>query len=242
MEEKKVVLITGGSRGIGAECANLFASNNYNVVINYNNSKEKAVALKEKIEKKTNSKVLILKADISNENEVKKMVEEIKNNFRKLDCIVNNASISLDNNINDKTVEEFKKVIDTNLIGTFIVTKYASKLITNGSIINISSTDGIDTCYKEEMDYAASKSGIISLTKTFAKEFAPNIRVNAVAPGWIDTDMNKDMSNEFKKQEIEKILLKRFGNPMEVASVAYFLATKEASYINGTVIRVDGGY
>lgn len=242
MEEKKVVLITGGSRGIGAECANLFASNNYNVVINYNNSKEKAVALKEKIEKRTNSKVLILKADISNENEVKKMVEEIKNNFRKLDCIVNNASISLDNTINDKTVEEFKKVIDTNLIGTFIVTKYASKLITNGSIINISSTDGIDTCYKEEMDYAASKAGIISLTKTFAKEFAPNIRVNAVAPGWIDTDMNKDMSNEFKKQETEKILLKRFGNPMEVAGVVYFLATKEASYINGTVIRVDGGY
>lgn len=242
MEERKKVLITGASRGLGKAIAKEFASSNYDVIINYNKSENEALELKAELEREYNVKVLIVKCDISNEEEVKNMIEQVKEKFGKLDCLVNNASICMDNELSEKSVNEFKKVIDVNLIGTFIVSKYASKIIETGSIINISSTDAIDTCYKEEMDYAASKAGIISLTKTFAKELSPNIRVNAIAPGWINTDMNKDMDEIFKKEEEEKILLKRFASPEEIASVATFLASPKASYINGTVIRVDGGY
>lgn len=170
------------------------------------------------------------------------MTDIIKLNFEHIDCLVNNAAISNDKNIYEKSVEEFRHIIDVNLVGTFSVTKYISKLMYNGTIINVASTDGIDTCYPEEMDYAASKAGIISLTKTMAKYFAPKIRVNAVAPGWINTSVNDDLYPEFKEKEIDKILLKRFAEPIEIANVIYFLTTKEASYINGTVIRVDGGY
>lgn len=242
MEERKKVLITGASRGLGKALTKEFASSNYDVVINYNKSENEALKLKAELENEYNVKVLIVKADISNEEEVKNMIDQIKEKFGKLDCLVNNAAVCMDNELSNKTVNEFKKVIDVNLAGTFIVSKYASKIIENGSIINISSTDAFDTCYKEEMDYAASKAGIISLTKTFAKELSPSIRVNAIMPGWINTDMNKDMDDVFKKQEEEKILLKRFANPEEIAPVATFLASSKASYINGSIIRVDGGY
>lgn len=240
--EKKVVLITGSSRGLGASTAIKFASKGYDVIITYYNSKEEAMNLKDRIEKDYKSRVLCLYCDISKEESVIKMKNFVESQFEKIDCLVNNAGISLDSQIEDKSISEFKRVVDTNLIGTFCVTKYMSKLMKNGSIINISSTDAIDTHYKEEMDYAASKAGIISLTKTMAKQFSPDIRVNAVAPGWMDTDMNNEMSEDFRNNEISKILLKRFGKPEEVANVIYFLASEEASYINGTVIRVDGGY
>lgn len=242
MEDRKKVLITGSSRGLGKETAKLFASLNYDVVINYYKSEQEAFQLKQEIEQKNHVNVLAIKADISNEEDVKNMMNIVKEKFGHLDCLVNNASICMDNDFKFKTIDEFTKVLETNLVGTFIVSKYSSTIMEKGCIINISSTDALDTCYKEEMDYASSKAGIISLTKTFAKALAPNIRVNAVAPGWIDTDMNKQMSKEFKKQEEEKILLKRFARPEEVARVITFLASQDASYINASVIRVDGGY
>lgn len=239
---KKTVLITGGSRGLGKEIVKKFASNNYNIVFTYLNSEKESEKLQTDIQEKYNCKVICLKCDVTKEDDAKDLFNSVKEEFGMVDCLVNNAGVALDNSIYDKTLDEFKYVLDVNLVGAFNVTKEISKIMSTGSIINVTSTDGIDTCYKEEMDYAASKAGLISLTKTMAKEFAPNIRVNAVAPGWINTDMNKEMYSEFKKNEEEKILLGRFADPEEIANVIYFLATKEASYINGTVIRVDGGY
>ena len=145
--EKKVVLITGSSRGLGASTAIKFASKGYDVIITYYNSKEEAMNLKDRIEKNYKSRVLCLYCDISKEESVIKMKNLVESQFEKIDCLVNNAGISLDSQIEDKSISEFKRVIDTNLIGTFCVTKYMSKLMKNGSIINISSTDAIDTNY-----------------------------------------------------------------------------------------------
>ena len=135
------------------------------------------------------------------------------------------------------------KILSVNLIGTFLVSKEVGKYMLNekkGSIINVSSDCGIDKGYPEGLDYDASKAGVISLTKDLAKVYAPNIRVNTVAPGWVLTDMNKELDHDFVKREEEKILLNRFADPEEIAKVIYFVAA-EATYINGSVIRVDGG-
>ena len=235
----KTVVITGASRGIGAACAHIFAKNNYNVVINYKSDTDKALKLKEELINKYGVEVLLVQGDVSIETEVKEMFEKIKNKFKKIDCVVNNAGIAIDNDYLEKTSHEFMKVIETNLLGTFLVSKYASLLMDEGSIINISSNCATVASYPDGMDYNASKAGVITLTKDFAKRLAPKIRVNAVLPGWIDTDMNKDINPEFKKKEIDKILLNRFGTPEEVANVVYFLTT--ATYINGSLITVDGG-
>ena len=241
----KVVLITGASRGIGAEVAKVFASNNYNVVINYNNSSDSALKLTEEIENKYHVAALCIKGDVSNELEVKSMVEKAINTFGHIDVLVNNAGIAIDTTFEDKTVENFRKILDTNLIGTFIVSKYVGKYMlenNSGALINVASTNGIDTIYPESLDYDASKAGVISLTKNLALQYAPYIRVNAVAPGWVNTDMNKELDKTFIDKENEKILLNRFARPEEVAKVIYFLATPDASYINSEVIRIDGGF
>lgn len=241
----KVVLITGASRGIGAEVAKVFASNNYNVVINYNNSPDVALKLKEEIENKYFVKALCIKGDVSNELEVKSMVEKAIDTFGHIDVLVNNAGIAIDTTFEDKTAENFRKILDTNLIGTFIVSKYVGKnMLENksGAIINVASTNGIDTIYPESLDYDTSKAGVISLTKNLALQYAPYIRVNAVAPGWVNTDMNKELDQAFIEKENEKILLNRFAQPEEIAKVIYFLATPDASYINSEVIRIDGGF
>ena len=235
---KKIALVTGSSRGIGRETIKKFAQEGYNVVINYNNSYEDAISLKDEVEKEYNVKALVIKCDVSNEEEVKDMIDYIIKEFNRIDVVVNNASISIDTVFEDKTVDNFKRILDVNLIGTFLVSKYASNYMNNGSIINVSSTNAIDTYYPEGLDYDASKAGVISLTHNLAKQFSPNIRVNAVAPGWTRTDMNKNIDeNEYK----DDILLKRFADPKEIASVIVFLASNEASYINNSVIRVDGG-
>lgn len=240
---RKVVLVTGSSRGIGAAIIKEFALSNYDVVINYNHSEKEAILLQEEI-KKYNVGSLVIKADISNEEEVKNMVEKVIDKFGHIDVLVNNASIAIDTIFEDKTVSNFKRILDVNLIGTFLVSKYVSKYMLEnkcGNIINISSTNGIDTYYPESLDYDASKAGVISITHNLAKQFAPYIRVNAVAPGWVNTDMNKDMDLSYKKNEESKILLNRFAETKEIAKVVKFLASDDASYINNSIIRVDGG-
>ena len=172
------------------------------------------------------------------------MFNEIINKFNGIDIVVNNAGIAIDTVFEDKTVDNFNKILNTNLIGTFLVNKYASKYMLEkkeGNIINISSTNGIDTYYPYSMDYDASKAGVISLTKNLSKELSPYIRVNCVCPGWIITDMNNTLDKEYMSKEITKINLKRFAEPMEIANVVYFLASDEASYVNGSIIVVDGG-
>ncbi len=242
---RKTVLITGGSRGLGRACALKFAQLDYNIIINYNNSLKEAVSLEAYLKENYNISVLLVKADISKEDEVINMMNVIKNSFQKIDCLVNNAGIAIDTLFEDKTVQNFKKIIDVNLIGTFLVSKYIGALMSNeksGTIINVSSTNAIDTYYPYSLDYDASKAGVISLTHNLARQFAPYIRVNCVAPGWINTEMNKELDKEFIEEENKKILLGRFSEPSEIANVIAFLASHEASYINGSVIRVDGGY
>lgn len=232
---KKTVLITGASRGLGRSTAKIFAKNNYNIIINYNISKEDALSLKEELDKQYQLDCLIVKCDIKNEEEVKNMFNIVKDKYVKIDCLVNNASICKDNFIEKKSSLEFMDVINTNLLGTFLVTKYFGTIINKGGcIINISSNNGIDMTSPLSIDYDASKAGIINMTKNMAKYYMPNIRVNCVAPGYIDTSMDE-------YQDTSNILLKRVGKKEEIANVIYFLASDNASYINGEVIRVDGG-
>ena len=245
MINKKTVLVTGSSKGIGAETIKVFASKNYNVIINYNKSKKDALELQKYVFDNYKTDALVVKADISNEKEVKNMIEESINKFGKIDVLVNNAGIAIDTLFEDKTVENFKKTLDTNLIGTFLVSKivggemYKNK---KGVIINVSSTNGIDTFYPMSIDYDASKAGIISLTHNLALQYKPYVRVNCVAPGWVYTDMNKNLDEEFINEEVKNIYLNRFARPIEIAKVIYFLASDDASYINSEVIRVDGGF
>lgn len=238
----KVVLITGGSSGIGKETVYKFAKNGYDVIFTYNKSKETSKTIEKDIKSSYNVNIYSIKCDISLENDVKSLANFVKDKTNKIDVLVNNAGIAIDNLFEEKTVEEFKKVIDTNLVGTFSVIKYLGNLINDGgSIINISSTNAIDSYYIESIDYDASKIGIISLTHNLAKYYAPKIRVNCICPGWVDTLMNKDLSKEQKDRENKKILLNRFAKPSEIANVIYFIASDEGSYINDAIIKVDGG-
>lgn len=241
--DKKVVLITGASRGLGAAIARIFAKNNHNIILNYNNSEKEALKLAEEL-KEYDVEILPIKADITNEEQIKDMVEISINKFKRIDVLVNNAAIALDTTFEDKTKENFLKTLDTNLIGPFLVAKYVGENMLKqkqGNIINISSTNGLETYYEYSLDYDASKAGLISLTHNLALHYAPYINVNAVAPGWINTEMNKNLDKEYIKEEESKILLNRFAEPNEIANVVYFLSTKEAKYINNEVIRVDGG-
>ena len=240
----KTVLVTGSSNGIGKETIKKFAKNNCNVVITYNNDYNGAIELEKEIKERYNVDTLVLKSNISNEEEIKEMVEEIISNFDKIDVLVNNAGIAIDTTFEDKTKDNFMKTLEINLVGTFLVSKYVSKYMLeqkSGNIVNVSSTNGIDSYYVESLDYDASKSGVISLTHNLANYLAPNIRVNCVCPGWINTKMNDCLSTEFKIKETEKILLSRFAEPEEVANLIYFLASDEASYINDSIIKIDGG-
>ena len=241
---KKVVLVTGSNRGIGKSCIEEFAKAGLDVVINYCHRKNEAYALKKAIESAYDVNVMVIKADVSIEEEVIGMINAIIDEFGTIDILVNNASVCKDTLLMDKRVVDFKRILDVNLIGTYLCSKYAGKIMKengSGKIINIASTNAIDTYYPESCDYDASKAGVISLTHNFAREFAPYINVNCVCPGWVKTDMNKDLSLEQVHKEEKDILLGRFADPDEIAKVVLFLASSKASYVNDSIIRVDGG-
>lgn len=241
---KTVVLVTGSSRGIGKACIKEFAKQGANVVINYCHHEEEALELKKEIEKEYNVEALVIKCDVSNELEVENMVNEITDCFGGIDILVNNAGVARDSLLLDKTIKEFKRVLEVNLLGTYLCSKYVGKIMLNqkkGKIINISSTNAIDTYYPESCDYDASKAGVINLTHNLAREFAPFINVNCVCPGWTKTSMNKDLSIDQITKEKRNILLNRFAEPEEIANVVLFLSSAKANYINDAIIRVDGG-
>lgn len=240
--DRKVVLVTGSSRGIGAATIREFASYGYNVVINYNNSQKEAEELKKYVENKYNVKALAIKADVSNEIEVKNMIDKIIKEFNHIDVLVNNAGIVYDREFEKITVEEFKRTLEVNVIGAFIVSREVSKYMSRGSIINVSSTSETKVLSPENLDYNISKIGLQCLTKDLAIQFKPNIRVNAIAIGWADTDMNKDLPKDYIESEKEKIHLGRFAKPSEIAQTIYFLSSKKSTYINGEIINIDGGY
>ena len=238
----KVVLVTGSSKGIGKATIIEFASKRYNVVINYNNSKDEADKLKEFVENKYNIQALVIKADVSNENEVKNMIAQIINEYGHIDVLVNNAGIVYDRSFEEITIDEFKRTLEVNVIGAFITTREVSKYMKSGSIVNVSSTNGTKTISPECLDYNISKVGLQSLTRDLAFQFKPNIRVNAVAIGWADTNMNKYLPQDYIDDETSKIYLERFADPSEIAKTIYFLASDESSYINGEILTIDGGY
>ncbi len=240
--ENKVVLVTGSSRGIGRATIIEFAKRGYNVVINYFKSDESAKSLKEEIENNYKVKALTIKADVSNENEVKNMVKQIINEFGHIDVLVNNAGIVYDRSFDEISVDEFKRTLEVNVIGAFITSREVSNYMKKGTIVNVSSTSGTKVLSPENLDYNISKLGLQCLTKDLAIQFKPNIRVNAIAIGWADTDMNKDLPQDYIDSEKLKIHLGRFGEPSEIAKTIYFLASDESSYINGEIINIDGGY
>ena len=243
MEERKVVLVTGGSRGIGREVAEVYAENGYDVVINYVSDKTDVEGIKKEFEEK-GVKCLLVKADVSKAADVDNMVEEAIKQFGKIDVLVNNAGITRDILLMRMSEEDFDKVIEINLKGTYLVTKAVTKYMMKkrqGSIINLASVVGV-VGNAGQTNYAASKAGIIGFTKSVAKELASrNIRANAVAPGFIATDMTSVLSDSVKENISTQIPLKRMGTAREVAEVIYFLGSDKSSYITGQVINIDGG-
>lgn len=241
--QNKVVLVTGSSRGIGRSIAVKFAKEGANVIINYRSNENEAKAITEIISSYNNN-CMCIKADVSKEQDVKKMIDTIIEKYGHIDILVNNAGIAVDTDFQDRHVKDWQETLNTNLIGVFLTSKYAGKYMLEnkyGKIINISSTNGIDTLYPYSIDYDASKAGIINLTKNLAIQFAPYVNVNAVAPSWVNTEMNDELSKSYLKAEMEKILLKRLAEPEEIADVILFLASDKARYIDGEIIRVDGG-
>ncbi len=243
MEENKTVFVTGASRGIGKEVALKFAENGYNVVMNYVSSKTNVEELKEEFESK-GVKTLIMQADVTDKEAIEQLVKKAIEEFGNIDVLVNNAGITKDNLLMRMSEEEFDKVIEVNLKGTYIVTKAVTKYMMKkrkGSIINLSSVVGV-VGNAGQCNYSASKAGIIGFTKSVAKELSSrNIRANAVAPGFIETDMTSVLSDEVKENIYNQIPLKRMGTAKEVANLIYFLGSNESGYITGQVINVDGG-
>ncbi|MGI6702311.1 MAG: elongation factor P 5-aminopentanone reductase [Christensenellales bacterium] len=236
----KTVLITGASRGIGAATAELMAKSGYRVVINYNQSRDKALELRDRLVDK-GFDALAIKADVSSYDEVDNMFGQIESVYQGVDILVNNAGVSELKLLIDMSPDEFKRMIDVNLTGCFNTIKRAiSYMLTKGGrIINISSVWGI-TGASMESHYSASKAGLIGLTKSLAKEYARSgITVNCIAPGVIDTEMNSHLTEQEKNALLEQIPAYRMGTPREVAETVLFLS--KADYITGQIITIDGG-
>lgn len=243
MLEGKVAIVTGAGRGIGRAIALQFAKYGAKVVINYRNSITQVEELLETI-KAAGGEAIAVQADISKEEEAKNLINEAVVQFGRLDVLVNNAGITKDNLLMRLSESDFDSVIDINLKGTFFCTKFASKIMLkqrSGKMINISSVVGL-TGNIGQANYAASKAGVIGMTKAVARELASRgITVNAVAPGFIESDMTSQLPEKVKEVTLANIPLKRYGYASEVADTVSFLASEAANYITGQVIQVDGG-
>lgn len=240
---EKIALVTGGTRGIGRQIVITLAKSGYNIAINYRTEDEEVINTKKEIEE-IGVQCLTIQGDVSKFEECEKFVKEVIEQFGKIDVLVNNAGITKDMLLMRMKKEDFEQVIDVNLIGTFNVTKNVISYMLkarSGRIINISSVVGVSG-NAGQTNYSASKAGIIGFTKSLAKEVASrNINVNAVAPGFIETNMTDVLKDEIKEEIAKSIPLKRMGSTQDVANVVKFLASEDSSYITGQVIHVDGG-
>lgn len=218
----------------------------YNVILNGRTHYEELVKISKEIEETYQIKCRVAYGDIAKEDDVKRMLKEVKNEFGTLDVLVNNAGIVYDMEVFERTTEIFEKTMHNNVTGTYLMCKYFGKFMFElekvTRIINISSTNGIDCNFPTSIDYDASKAAINSLTKNFSIEYAPKILVNAVAPGWINTEMNADLPEDLVEEESSKIYLKRFAEPSEIASLVYYLGSEENTFVNNEIIKIDGGY
>lgn len=233
----KNVLVTGSTGTLGEELIKTLSKNNYNVIAHYHTNEIKVQKLKEQL-----PNIEFIKSDLTSEEEINIMVDKIIKKYKHIDILINNAAFYQDEALEEKTKETFMKVLDVNLIAPFLLSKKIGKYMLEekkGKIINIASTNGIDTFYPESVDYDASKAALINLSKNMAKYYAPYITVNAIAPGWIETKETLNMEEKFKKEETNKILLKRFAKPNEIVECIMFVCAND--YINSSVIRIDGG-
>tara|TARA_S200000501_G_scaffold228085_1_gene213883 strand:+ start:5597 stop:6340 length:744 start_codon:yes stop_codon:yes gene_type:complete len=241
--ENKVAVITGAYGDIGFSICEKFAENGINLAILGKDLKK--LKLKKKyLNDNYNVDIFSCNLDVSDPDSYKICIEKIISKFEKIDILVNNAGVTKDNIILRMSNEDWNNVIETNLKGTFLGCKYVSKIMVKqkyGKIINISSIVG-QIGNKGQTNYVASKAGIDGITKSLAKELGSRgININSIAPGYIETNMTKLLNDNIKKELLDKISLNRFGQPIEVANLAYFLVTEEASYINGQIINLDGG-
>ena len=232
-------LITGGSIGIGHDIVLKLASLNYNIYFTYLSNVNKAKELQNEVISKYNVKCFINKCDLSKEEDIVNTINDLKNKLGNIDVLINNASLSCDNLIKDKTKMEFMKVLEVNLVGTFLMSKYTCEIINeSGVVINMSSTDGIDTESIYNVDYASSKAGIISLTKVFSLNYE-NIRFISVAPNWVDTESTREMNNNYLQSELKRIgqkeLIKR---NVVVNEIIHIIVDKNIK--SGSLIRIDG--
>jgi len=240
---EKTVLVTGGSRGIGKAIVKAFADSGANVVINYVSSEKSANELVEEI-LNAGGKALAVQADVSKFLDAERLIEKSIEAFGKIDVLINNSGITKDNLMLRMTEEDFDRVINVNLKGTWNMCKNITRHFLknrSGSIINITSVVGL-IGNPGQANYVASKAGVIGLTKTLSKEFGSrNIRVNAIAPGFIETEMTNELNDEVKKLYLNQIPLGRFGGTEDIANACLFLASEQANYITGQVISVNGG-
>lgn len=243
MLEEKIAVVTGASRGIGKAIAKKLASQGACVIINYNGSADKAEEVKKEIEC-AGGKAKVMQCNVADFSACEAFFKQITEEFGRIDILVNNAGITKDGLLMRMTEEEFSSVIDTNLKGTFHCIRFVSRLMMkqrSGRIINMSSVVGVSG-NAGQINYAASKAGVIGMTKSAAKELAArNITVNAIAPGFIETDMTNVLSDKVKEATMAQIPLGRLGKAEDIAETAAFLASDAAAYITGQVIHVDGG-
>lgn len=243
MLKNKNAIVTGGARGIGREIATTLAKNGANIAINYRTYNEDLEKLVSELEG-YNVKVVTYKCDVSNEEEVEAFIKEVKDKLNSIDILVNNAGITKDGLILRMSEKDFTDVLDINLKGTFNMTKAVSKIMVKqrqGKIINISSVVGV-AGNAGQCNYAASKAGVIGFSKSIARELSSrNINVNVIAPGYINTDMTKVLSDNIKEEILKTIPMKKIGDPIDVANLALFLSSNLSDYITGQVINVDGG-
>lgn len=241
--EGKIALVTGAGRGIGRQIARTFAAYGADVILNYRGSKEAAEETAKEIEE-AGRKTLLYPCDVADSEAVKQMIEVGTKEFGRIDILVNNAGITRDNLLMRMSEEEFDLVMDINLKGTFHCIRHIARQMIrqkSGRIINISSVSGV-LGNAGQANYCASKAGMIGLTKSAAREFASrNITVNAVAPGFIDTEMTAVLSKEIQEDILNRIPMKQFGRTEDIAQTVAFLASDAARYITGQVISVDGG-
>jgi len=240
----KVVLITGGSRGIGKRLVEDFANNGYKVAFTYLSSRDSAECLADILNGK-GLDVYCDKMDLASDEDINRFVSSVVDRYGHIDVLINNGATTHDSLFDEKDRESFDRVLSVNLVGTFVISKMVGELMRKqkaGTIINISSTNGMGTYFPMCLEYDASKSALNSLTHNLAMQFAPYIRVNAIAPGFIATESEIDgMDEEYLQMEADKILLKRLGTEEDVSNLALFLADEKSNYINNQIIKVNGG-
>lgn len=233
----KTILVTGSAQGLGANIIEKFAKNGYNVIITYKSSKDKAIVLEDKI-RKYNLNVISVKCDITKISDIRNLIKVVKSRFNNIEVLVNNASLSLDSSFENKSKEEFMKVLETNIYGTFLITRELIKNYKVEKVINISSTDSIDTYSDLNIDYSLSKCGINFMTKFFSKKYK-DVKFYNILPNWINTETIQNMNSEYLESELRRVNQSKLIEPEYISNIIYEMATT-CKYDDNNEIRIDG--